>query len=69
MKRITFFKCFKIDDAIRSGLRSFNKEAGYPIDESNKLQQEPDNKLNLHTGKKSLFNMVKLLAILKNIFL
>ncbi len=71
MKRIIFFKCFKIDDAVQSGLQAFNKEAGYPV--SKNTNEENNNEsvkeLNFHTSKKSLFNLVKLLAILKNIFL
>jgi hypothetical protein len=69
MKRIHFFNCFKVEDAIQSGLRAFNKEAGYPVHGNNKVQDAYEPEKEFHTSKKSLFNLVKLLAILKNIFL
>ncbi len=68
MKRIIFFKCFKIDEAIQTGLQSFNKEAGYPVHEKEEQSDEYAKQMNSHFNKKPFLKVVKLLAILKNIF-
>jgi hypothetical protein len=69
MKRIHFFNCFKIDDAVKSALNAFNKEAGYPVQGNTNKEQEPERGMNFYKSKKPPFSLVKLLAIVKNIFL
>ncbi len=70
MKRITFFKCYNIDDAVRSGLQSFSKEAGYKAHEDIKGNEGGEAIKQTHYQKhnKPLFTMLKLLAVLKIFF-